>query len=76
MKLSSLQMRVSEYTPNKTFYGRNLRLFIISYSVCPWQAPALPAKTRLGWKGLQGTTTQAYYGNPYITAVISLSSLV
>jgi hypothetical protein len=22
----------------KTFYGRNLRTFIISWSVCPWQA--------------------------------------
>jgi len=21
----------------KTFYGRNLRMFVISYSVCPWQ---------------------------------------
>ncbi len=23
---------------SKTFYGRNLRIFIISPSVCPWQA--------------------------------------
>jgi hypothetical protein len=22
----------------KTFYGRNLRMFVISYGVCPWQA--------------------------------------
>jgi hypothetical protein len=22
----------------KTFYGRNLQIFVISYSVCPWQA--------------------------------------
>ncbi len=22
----------------KTFYGRNLRIFVISYIVCPWQA--------------------------------------
>jgi hypothetical protein len=22
----------------KTFYGRNLQMFIISWSVCPWQA--------------------------------------
>jgi hypothetical protein len=22
----------------KTFYDRNLRMFLISYSVCPWQA--------------------------------------
>jgi len=24
---------------------------------------ALPANTRLGWKGLPGTNTLAYYGN-------------
>jgi hypothetical protein len=22
----------------KTFYGRNLRIFVINYIVCPWQA--------------------------------------
>ncbi len=22
----------------KTFYGRNLQIFVMSYSVCPWQA--------------------------------------
>ncbi len=27
----------------KAFYGRNLQIFVISWSVCPWQAfPALP----------------------------------
>ncbi len=33
-------------------------------------SPALPANTRLNWKGLPGTNTLAYYGNPNITAVI------
>jgi hypothetical protein len=32
---------------------------------------ALPTNTRLGWKGLPGTNTLAYYENPYITAAIS-----
>jgi hypothetical protein len=32
----------------KTFYGRNLRIFIISWSVCPWQA--FPAwSNNCGW---------------------------
>ncbi len=34
-------------------------------------ALALPTNTRLGWKGLPGKNTLTYYGNPYITAVIS-----
>ncbi len=34
-------------------------------------SPALPANIRLGWKGLSGTNTLAYYENPYITAVKS-----
>jgi hypothetical protein len=33
--------------------------------------PALPADIRLGWKGLPGTYTLAYYENPKITAVKS-----
>jgi hypothetical protein len=37
---------------------------------------ALPANIRLGWKGLLGTNTQAYYENPYITAVKSFIGLV
>ncbi len=49
MKRPSLQKSISKFTPKfiyeieprwqcyKTFYGRKLRLFIISYSVCPWQ---------------------------------------
>ncbi len=28
-----------------TFYGRNLRMLVISYSVCPWQA--FPAYTNV-----------------------------
>ncbi len=37
----------------KTFYGRKLRLFVLSYSVCPWQA--FPAKPNVcGW-GLEPT---------------------
>jgi hypothetical protein len=31
------------------------------------QALALPANIRLGWKGLPGTNTLAYYKNPQIT---------
>jgi hypothetical protein len=37
------------------------------------KAPALPANIRLGWKGLPGTNTLAYYENPYITAVRSFT---
>jgi hypothetical protein len=29
---------------------------------------ASPTTIRLGWKGLPGTNTLAYYGNPQITA--------
>ena len=32
----------------------------------------IPTNIRLGWKGLSGTNTLAYYGNPKIAAVISL----
>jgi hypothetical protein len=32
---------------------------------------ALPANIRLGWKGLPGTNTLAYYGNLKITAAKS-----
>jgi hypothetical protein len=32
---SSSKTRGQRY---KTFYGRTLRIFVISYSVCPWQA--------------------------------------
>ncbi len=49
----------------KTFYGRNLRMFVIRYSVCPQQA-SLP-----NWKDLSGTNTIAYYKHLYITAVKS-----
>ncbi len=33
------------------------------------QSEVLPANIRLGWKGLAGTKTIAYYENSYITAV-------
>ncbi len=35
------------------------------------QALALPATTRLGWKGLPRTNTLVYYRNPKIMAIIS-----
>ncbi len=37
----------------KTFYGRKLRLFIISYSVCPWKA--LPAQSNVCGRGHEPT---------------------
>jgi hypothetical protein len=49
----------------KTFYGRKLRLFLISKSVCPW----------LGWKGLPGTNALAYYEKSYLTVVKSFITL-
>jgi hypothetical protein len=33
-------------------------------------APALPAYIRLGFKGLQGANTLAYYENPLITVAV------
>ncbi len=50
----------------KTFYGRNLWIFVTSWSFCPWQAfklLALPTNIRLDWKGLPGTNILAYYEN-------------
>ncbi len=61
----------------KTFSVRNLRIFhpsltfvgksrSLSYSWAPercFTQIGLPANIRLGWKGLQGTNTLAYYGN-------------
>ncbi len=50
VKRSGLQTKASKYTPKmfcdinywgqsyETFYGRNLPIFEISQSVCPWQA--------------------------------------
>ena len=35
------------------------------------KALALPANIRLGWKGLPGTNTLAYYQKAYLTAVKS-----
>ncbi len=39
------------------------------------QTPALPTNIRLGWKGLPGTNTQAYYENQYIMDVKSFIRL-
>jgi len=36
---------------------------------------ALPIDTRLGWKGLPGTNTLAYYGNSQLTSVKSFITL-
>jgi hypothetical protein len=38
-------------------------------------APAQPTNIRLGWKGLPGTNTLAYYENPNIRAVKSFIEL-
>jgi hypothetical protein len=35
------------------------------------RAQPFPTNLRLGWKGLPGASTLAYYENPYITAVKS-----
>ncbi len=55
----------------KTFYGGNLRIFLISQTRvkhllgAPLQGRplALPTNIRLGWKGLPGTNTLAHYKN-------------
>ncbi len=89
---------------NVIFYSCNLQIFVISQSVCPWQAflvqsnvcgqrpryypnvehlrgvslgqaPALPAKIRLGWKDLPETKALAYYKNSSITSVESFITL-
>ncbi len=38
---------------------------------CLTQAPSLTANIRLGWKGLPGTNTLAYYKNQQTTSVKS-----
>jgi hypothetical protein len=38
-------------------------------------APALPTNIRLGWNGLPGTNTLAYYGKAQLTAVKSFITL-
>jgi hypothetical protein len=42
VSVASLDQSVAQMMPYgqccKTLYGRNLQLFVISYSVCPWQA--------------------------------------
>ncbi len=45
----------------KTFYGRYLRMFIISQSVCPWQA--FPAKSSVQGETLQLITETVNYGH-------------
>ncbi len=50
------------FVPGKPFQTR--RVFV-------GEALAIPANTRLGWKGLPGTDTLAYYENLLITAVKS-----
>jgi hypothetical protein len=42
---------------------------LIGYSL--GLAPALPTNIGLGWRGLRGTNTLAYYETPYITTAIS-----
>jgi hypothetical protein len=42
----------------------------LTYSGAP-ERLALPANIRLGWKGLQGTNTLAYYEDSQITSVKS-----
>ncbi len=46
----------------KTFYGRNLRVFIKSWNVC-----AVFENNGLDWKGVPGTKTLAYYEHSLIT---------
>jgi hypothetical protein len=36
-------------------------------------APASPSNIRLGWRGVPGKNTLAYYKSPLITAVISFN---
>jgi hypothetical protein len=52
-------------------------MFVSEFRSLPYlkgasQAPALPAIIRLGWKGLPGTNTLAYYKNPKITKIHKL----
>ncbi len=51
-------------------------MFAVKAVAYPSEAPfrylASPTNIRLGWKGLPGTNTLAYYKNPLITAVKSL----
>jgi hypothetical protein len=39
------------------------------------KAPGLPKIIRLGWKGMPGTNTPAYYKHLYITDIISFITL-
>jgi hypothetical protein len=40
------------------------------------KAPGLPKIIRLGWKGMPGTNTPAYYAHLYIADVINFITLV
>jgi hypothetical protein len=62
--------RISWSLDYKTFYGRNLRIFVMSLE-CLSLAQALPTNNKLGWRGLPETNTLAYYETPEITAVKS-----
>jgi hypothetical protein len=46
----------------KTFYGHNIRIFIIISMSVNFQS-MLPTNIGLGWKGLPVTNTLAYYEN-------------
>jgi hypothetical protein len=68
------------FVPGKPFQPR--LMFVSKAGTYPSEAPfrcstlLVPGLTHTtigpGWKGLPGTNTLAYYGNPYITAAISL----
>ncbi len=54
--------RVGRARFHKTFYGRNLLIFASKAGAYPSKAPPTKlANIRLGWKGLPGRKTLAYY---------------
>ncbi len=54
------------FQPNLMFAGKARAYPSEALSGAPLYGKllALPANIRLGWKGLPGTNTQAYYENP------------
>ncbi len=56
------------FVPRKIF--RPSPMFVGEDRSLP-KALAFPANIRLGWKGLPGTNTLAYYEKPQISALIS-----
>jgi hypothetical protein len=63
-KFYKIDTRAQSY---QAFYGRNLRIFVISKSVYKHFQPSVMFAgkvVRSGWKGLPGTNTIAYYDNP------------